>query len=270
MAHATSVEVLKPWNGSRFATAVLEANIAALKSVVKVRMTASYRGLDPWLMLYGVGDPLRSHARRQQLAMRRRVLMWDLGYFGRTPEEKARYARLSLDDLHPWRHFSATPNDPTRWQAHGISLREDSDPDGPVIVIGMGRKSREQLLEYQWEVNRVREAKARFPKRKVIYRPKRRESFGGVSVAPEGSIESALKGASLVICRHSNVAIDACIAGVPVECEDGAAYWLYRDNPNPTVDERLDFLHRLAHWQYRLDEMELAWNFIQVLTKGET
>ena len=49
---------------------------------------------------------------------------------------------------------------------------------------------------------------------------------GGSALLPEtgptGTIADVLNGCSVVVCRHSNVAVDACIAGVPVECEGGA------------------------------------------------
>jgi hypothetical protein len=75
-------------------------------------------------------------------------------------------------------------------------------------------------------------------------------------------MNKALAGASLVICRHSNAAIEACIAGVPVECSGGAAHWLYSRTPRPTTEERLDFLYRLAWWQWRFIEMKSAWLFL--------
>ena len=70
-----------------------------------------------------------------------------------------------------------------------------------------------------------------------------------------------MRGARLVVCRHSNVAVDAVIAGVPVECEDGAAYWL-RDKPY-TPEVRRDFLDRLAWWQWKPEECMKAWEFIR-------
>ena len=75
-------------------------------------------------------------------------------------------------------------------------------------------------------------------------------------------IQELLRGASLVICRHSNVAVDACIAGIPVECEDGAARWLYAAGPVQPIERRASFLRRLAWWQWQCDEMEDAWKFL--------
>ena len=74
-------------------------------------------------------------------------------------------------------------------------------------------------------------------------------------------IEQVLAGARLVVCRHSNVAVDAVIAGVPFECEDGAAYWL-QGKPY-TVENRLDLLHRLCWWQWTCYEAPAAWRFIK-------
>ena len=72
-----------------------------------------------------------------------------------------------------------------------------------------------------------------------------------------------MKGASLVVCSHSNVAVDACIAGIPVDCTDGAALALYKDNQNPTVERRLEFLRSLAWWQWSTREAPQAWEFIK-------
>jgi hypothetical protein len=74
-------------------------------------------------------------------------------------------------------------------------------------------------------------------------------------------IEEALVGARLLVCRHSNCAIDATIAGVPFECEDGAAWWL-AGKPF-TAAARLDFLHRLCWWQWRHEESAQAWTFLR-------
>src|SRR5690606_31042250 len=99
-----------------------------------------------------------------------------------------------------------------------------------------------------------------FPGRKVIFRPKRRDDMKlPCKTDGETPIAELLRGSSLVVCRHSNVAVDAAIAGVPFECEDGAAAWL-QARPY-TAENRLDFLRRLAHWQYRPDEADRAWAF---------
>ena len=80
----------------------------------------------------------------------------------------------------------------------------------------MGKKSRVFLGAGDCELRKASELQQRFPGRSIIVRQKRAQV----------PIDQALRGASLVVCHHSNCAVDAIIAGVPFECEDGAAYWL--------------------------------------------
>jgi hypothetical protein len=117
----------------------------------------------------------------------------------------------------------------------------------------------------EWERKTLAALRAAYPGRRVVYRPKRPEQLDNLPVAT-APIEEVLKGASLVVCRHSNVAVDACIAGVPVVCEDGAAAALYgsdlRRPANPGGEERRQFLERLAWWQWKPSEAKLAWQFL--------
>jgi hypothetical protein len=238
--------------------------------------TRYYEGKSEWLCVFGVGDPSYSAARTKHLAKGGRVICWDIGYRGQrvvvnTSPEKT-YTRVSIDHDHPRPLFlDRTVSDPSRWLQVVEPFRSDANSEGPVLVVGMGDKSHKHLNEYSWERRALVLAQKRFPDRKIIYRPKPRSKHAEVpdekNVVPwpntvGGLIEEALRGVSLVICKHSNVAVDACIAGVPVECEDGAALWLYRHGSAPTVAQRLDFLHRLCWWQWRFFEMQAAWEFL--------
>lgn len=199
------------------------------------------------LMMWGVGRPGHSAHRDRAIHQGRKVLLWDLGYV-------KGYYRLSIDHDHPWRLFDQTPSSGREYPA---TLREDAG-NGPIVVVGMGRKSQSYHGLYNWESRKIAELKRRFPHVPILSRPKPRAGDG----AP--AIEDALKGARLVVCRHSNVAVDAVIAGVPFECEDGAAYWL-RDKPF-TTENRQDFLNRLAWWQWKPQEAPQAWDFIRRMT----
>jgi hypothetical protein len=80
-------------------------------------------------------------------------------------------------------------------------------------------------------------------------------------------IEIVLSGASLVVCRHSNVALDACIAGIPVVCEDGIASTLYGNDINnpimPTLEQRRQLIANAGWWQWSPTEARQAWEFIK-------
>jgi hypothetical protein len=199
------------------------------------------------LMMWGVGRPGHSAHRDRAIHQGRRVVMWDLGY-------KKGYYRLSIDHDHPWRLFDHTPDTGRQFPA---TLREDAGT-GPILLIGMGRKSKSYLNSWNWESRKIAELKRRFPGVPIQVRQKPRTGDG----APR--IEDAMKGCRLVVCRHSNVAVDACIAGIPFECEDGAAYWLRDKEYSP--ENRQRFLNKLAHWQYQPNEAKQAWEFICALT----
>lgn len=266
---AKSIEVLITGDESRIGTALLKAATGAAYALgLRVEVTQRFAGRSEWLCLWGVGDVTRDAARRKQIQQQGEVACWDLGYIGQGKEPGVSYVRVSVDHNHPWRDLDRTPSDGSRMAVHDVTLRDDFDSDGPVIVIGMGPKSREHLGLHQWEIDSLNHAKARFPERKVLYRPKPRrvmDTHINWPLSDGGDIAEALRGASLVICRHSNVAVDACVAGVPVECEDGAAFWLYRQGSNPLPEARQDFLNRLAWWQWRTDEQREAWTFLQMV-----
>jgi hypothetical protein len=199
------------------------------------------------LMMWGVGRPGHSAHRDRAIRQGRKVVMWDLGY-------KKGFYRMSIDHDHPWRLFDQTPE---TGRTFPEELREDAG-DGPILLIGMGRKSKSYLNSYNWESKKIAELKRRFPGVPIVVRPKPRAGDG----APR--IEDALKGCRLVVCRHSNVAVDACIAGVPFECEDGAAFWLMDKAFTP--ENRQRFLNKLAFWQYAPSEAKQAWEFIRSMT----
>jgi hypothetical protein len=213
-------------------------------------------------MLYGPGAVRRLPIVRRHVAAGGRVAMWDLGYWDREDG-----MRLSIDDLHPSaKMLGMAPEGPGRRE---FVLREDCDPTGPILLIGLGRKSclAWGYAPLEWEGRKLSKLRAAFPARRILWRPKGREmvGLGGLDVSHGTSIEEALRGCSLVVCRHSNVAIDACVAGVPVDCEDGAALALYRDGASPSREARFEFLRRLTWWEWRSKEAAKAWKWIQTI-----
>lgn len=196
------------------------------------------------LMMWGVGRPGHSAHRDRAIHQGRHVVMWDLGY-------RKGYYRLSIDFDHPWRLMEQTPETGRTFPA---VLREDAG-NGPILLIGMGRKSKSYLNSWNWESRKIAELKRRFPGVPIQVRQKPKAGDGTCR------IEDAMKGCRLVVCRHSNVAVDACIAGVPFECEDGAAYWMR--GQEFTRENRQRFLNKLANWQYMPSEAKQAWDFIR-------
>jgi hypothetical protein len=245
--------------GRKILRAMMEAGEGAGVEIVETRR---YVGDSEVLMSYGLGHPVRKLWTDTHVRNGGRLIGWDLGYWLR--DVPATFSmRCTLDADHPHKWIRPEPGD--RWEQSGIKLRHDAKPDGPVVLVGLGRKQRVHmgLFGQAWEHQKLKELRHRFPGREVVYRPKTPEPMQKVRVLSDMPIEQVLRGASLVVCHHSNVAIDACIAGVPVECEDGAAFALYRDNPDPSPEQRLGFLQSLAWWQWNQSEALEAWKYLR-------
>ncbi len=263
---AVHVEIL---TGTRQAspTATLMLNalvVAAREDGHHVTTPAGYEGKGDVLVLYGYGAPDRAVARDAHVASGRKAVLWDLGYFQR--KKIVGHLRVSIDRDHPWHLLDHAPADGSRWDALGVKLRNTHRPDGHILLIGLGKKSRHYLRESSWETRKLRDIKSRYPGRRIVYRPKPGSvDFPRLPVDTDMAtpIERLLDGASLVVCRHSNVAIDGIVAGIPFEAEDGAAMWML----GKPFDEatRLDFLRKLAWFQWKVDEASQAWQFVKGL-----
>lgn len=226
-------------------------------------VTDRYRGKNYLLMMYGPGSPKKLPLVQRHIKAGGRVAMWDLGYW-----DRERSMRLSINTLHPTPY--QLEQAPEGGHRRTFELREDADPNGPILLIGIGPKScyAYGLRPFQWESEKLADLRRRFPGRKVLWRPKGHTAapLGGLEIRHGGAIEDVLRGCSLVVCRHSNVAVDACVAGIPVECDDGAALALYGKSPDPTRDERAEFLRRLSWWEWHVKESLAAWQWIERVT----
>lgn len=246
-----------PRRAERFMSAMSEAGPAGSD------VTSTYGGRRRCLMIYGPGAARKLPIIKQHIAAGGRVAMWDLGYWNR---EDA--MRLSVDRLHPTaEQLAMAPDGPGRRE---FVLRQDASESGPVLLIGLGGKS---VIAYGletmgWERRKVKELAKRFRDRPIHWRPKGRRGIPlpFAKMVTDTPIEQALRGCSLVVCRHSNCAVDAAVAGVPVECEDGAALALYQGNPAPTPEQRAEFLRRLTWWEWSRFEAPQAWEWVMKVT----
>jgi hypothetical protein len=247
---------------NRRGTQMLEAMYkASEKAGINCKISKRYTATTPWLMSYGLGHPERMHWTNAHKSNGGKLIGWDLGYWDRT-----NMMRLTIGADHPWRLIKDMPSD--RFIASGLKLSDNHyHSKGHILLIGMGIKSRAQFGYHgqQWELKKLEEIKKAYPGREIFYRPKKPESF--IISQKNGELKDALNRCSLVVCRHSNVAIDAALLGVPAVCCDGAGRCLYSDNlsspKNPDRQERLRFLQNLAWWQYNPSEANLAWKMIK-------
>lgn len=209
------------------------------------------------LALYGLGG-----ADRIQYANRRGLIAFDCGYWDRKLDTRNRKYRVAFNGFHSPQFVME--RDPLSDRLGDIAVADrGGNPNGPILLIGNAPKSNRVGAE-GWTAAMSSRIRKTFPGRRIVYRPKpRRPLERGVhhDEVNTGRIEDALSGASLVVCRHSNVAVDACRTGVPVVCEDGAAAAIYPcaladAEQQPSPERRHHFMERLAWWQWSPQECE--------------
>lgn len=257
-----------------YAQDILQAMIAA--APIEVRVRASYQGDCDLMMTYGIGHAVRRPWFFKHVETGRYAIAWDIGYWHR--RGKGRAMRVTINADHPQLWLVDAEEPPERFDSYGFKLRDDYNPNGPIVLVGMGPKANTVLHQKTatWEREALKRIRQIYPSKEVIYRPKKLNDTTELPDTTRMSgmpIEVVLEGASLVVCRHSNVAVDACFAGIPVVCEDGAAAALYDNdmgNPvMPTPEQRLRFLRNLAWWQWKPEEAAEAWEFLLTTIKGK-
>jgi len=206
---------------------------------------------------------------RVHYASRGKMVAFDLAYWER--KGPSRKYRVSIGGFHPTGlvMIGANPG-PKRWSQSGLTIAEaGGDPEGPILLVGNGPKSA-AVGARGWAAEKSLELKR--TGRQVWYRPKPGRPLEpdvfSHAVVTEEPIDAVLAKVSLVVCRHSNVAVDACRLGVPAVCEDGAAAAIYPRElvaPQPDIATRTEFMHRLAWWQWSPAECEtpLFWDWIK-------
>lgn len=239
---------------------------AAPNAGIDLQITPQYRGGTDWLLLWGPGAPARADVLQRHVAGGGHVLAFDLAYWQRNQK-----IRVSFDHAHPQAYVMRKALPVDRFINDGIALTNEWNPDGPVVIAGLGGKARVQYGAVsidEWEADMMRACAARWS-RPITYRPKKADSpvpTWASRVSREPAIEDALRGASLVITWHSNVAVDAIRMGIPVVCRDGAAAAVcpssLPEKPAPlAADQRARFLSNLAWFQWRPDEASALWRF---------
>jgi hypothetical protein len=241
---------------------------SAPQAGIDVIETTQYQGTSPWLLVWGPGAPARRDTIRAHVANGGRAIALDLAYWQRSEK-----VRVSFDAPHPQVFVMKKALPAERFIDDGITLTNEWNPDGAIVIAGLGDKARVQYgagTVDEWERDMMRVCAARWPKR-IIYRPKKVGSpipAWATHVSREGRIEDALRGAALVITWHSNVAVDAIRMGIPAVCRDGAAAAVCRSTvdgqPLPLASDVRDrFLANLAWFQWKPSEAAACWRFIQ-------
>lgn len=189
----------------------------------------------------------------------------DLGYWGRDS-----YYRFSVNGWSPDRYVRQGLSR-ERFDRLGLTIKPWRTGGKEIIVAGSTAKACvEHGFRYQeWEAKTIERLKG--CGRPVVYRPKPNDHSAtslGVQM-DRRPISEALGSAYAVVTHHSNTAVDALLAGIPVHCETGAAAAFsvpLEEIPEaPLLEGREQFLWDVAWLQWTLDEMRSgeAWTHIR-------
>jgi hypothetical protein len=197
---------------------------------------------------------------------------WDLGYWGRQPatgKTVEGYHRLAVDDWDTLVNMRRDcPSD--RWERLDVHIRKPVTGMSRILVAGMSAKAAitHGYRENQWEDMIRRQIFQAVPQAEVDFRAKPNKRVRQIM-----PIEQALETTHLLVTHHSNAALDALVAGVPVYCRKGIGRLASPDeldeayirNPVlPSIRRRLAILADAAYAQWTPDEMRSgeAWEHI--------
>lgn len=237
------------------------STISGIATIARCTPRPAYTGTKEVVFMWGPGGAQQQKIMQEHRKQGGTVIFFDLGYFHRYAGAK-NCVRMSINDPHPSPKMMKLVSD-DRWPSYGIQLSNIGSPDGDILLCGTGGKSRTQYgyIGPEWENRKVRAIQNEYPTKKIYYRPKpgNTETIAYTIDASEGGIEQQLAGKSLVVCHHSNVAVDCAIYGV--ECVSSAGIGMAL-GPLPTVEERLKFLSFVANFNWRVTESQGCYNFI--------
>lgn len=265
----------------RRSTAVCNAMLQGVTAVgdsVEYRREVFYRGPDADVaVFYGMSGNLRRVFDDYRAAGLVAVYV-DLGYWGRrgSGSRYTGFHKVSVNARHPTAYFQRRRHDGSRAAVHNVTLRPWRDAGKHIVLAGMGQKASEfEGYRYEdWE-RRTLKALQAVTDRPIVFRPKpncrvAQPIEGTIFSPPTQSIESALVGCHAVVTHHSNVGVDAIVAGVPVFCEEGVATPLaLRDlgliERPITPESREQWVADIAWTQWCLAEMAdgAAWRYLK-------
>jgi hypothetical protein len=246
---------------------------------VEVRPGHTYRGRPDCdaAIFYGFAGGLRQVF--DDYRAKRKAIYVDLGYFGRRKRTRFDgYHKLVLNSRHPTDYFQIEPHSSDRFDSFAIPILPWREAGRHILVVGMSGKAAaaEGLGAEAWERETVAQLR-KITKRPIVYRPKPNwadsRPITGALYAREQPLEEAFADCHAIVSHHSNVAVDALLAGIPCICPGGVAsvlsgHDLSQIETPPMLDGRAQWAADLAHTQYSIEEMQSGIAFRYLLSEG--
>lgn len=223
-------------------------------------------------LAYGWLGELTTHVFSKYKEAGKHFVFFDLGYWDRGAEGHYRLGINDWDTALQMRR--GCPSD--RFDKLRIPLRNDWDHTSKTImIVGMSDKAAwtHGYKAGEWEQKTKAEVEKAAPGYSVYVRQKPNKLSR--RMAP---IEEALREAYFVVSHHSNVAVDALVAGVPFYAKKGVGSLL--SNPDfsaatlaspshPNKEDMMGLLYDIAYAQWTPGEMRAGacWDYIKGVLK---
>lgn len=199
--------------------------VHAAGGAATVKFEDTWRGeIDESIVFYGL-DGNTPAIFEQHIAAGKTAIYIDLGYWGR--REGGRFSgfhKLVRNARHPTAYFERAHKTPGRFARFDIEVApwQKKKPGAVILLAGMGDKgaAAEGYKPEEWERLAIAEIQ-KHTDRPILYRPKpswkEARPITGVGFSPPSrDVALELQFCHAVVTHHSNVAVDALVAGVPV------------------------------------------------------
>ena len=241
----------------------------------KLLPSTYYRGVDSDIaVFYGLAEGL--HRVFQEYSKYAKAVYVDLGYWHRRINTKYDgYHKVVVNGRHPTPYFQQVSHPKDRFQEMHIDIKPWRKGGSHVLIAGMSGKAAaaEGLIPEYWERNAVAQIK-KLTERTVVYRPKPNYSnchhIQGAVMQRNVELQNALINCHAVATHHSNVAVDAILAGVPAFCVEGVASPMSCDDlskiEEPWMpDNRIQWASDIAYCQWSMVEIQngLPWKHLK-------
>ena len=214
----------------------------------------------------------------------------DLGYWGR--REGGRWTgfhKVVVDSRHPNAYYRRHPHptdrlemfhvEPEPW--HGKLLREKVAPKPHILLAGMSDKGAraEGYEPEEWE-RKTRDALLQHTDREIRYRPKPSwkdaRPIGGMTYSGRDRTAALeFENCWAVVTRHSNIAMEAVLAGVPAFCTHGVGADMACPDLSqietplmPKASDRRRWAADIAYCQWSIAEMREGLPWLHLLKEG--
>lgn len=151
----------------------------------------------------------------------------DLGYWRR--EGLTGYHKVVVNGRHPTAYFQNRRHKGDRFKTLGVTISPWRIGGHNILLAGMGHKASviAEGMAFERFERDAAETLLQHTKRPVFYRPKPNDIHGkpiaGTTFARDLDLERIMSDCHAVVTHHSNVAVDALMAGVPAFCWHGVA-----------------------------------------------